>query len=112
MPASEVAWEQRIWTVAQMLMVASILWVGSSMLRISDSVARIEVKLEASAERLQILESAAAAGMNDRYRGQDARKDWDAQRQINETHASRLNAIVATIQDLRQRLDTLERRQR
>jgi hypothetical protein len=43
--ARETLWENRIWTATQTIMVAAMLWVGSTLLTLSNTVARIEERL-------------------------------------------------------------------
>lgn len=97
----ETTWEQRIWTVTQLMMVAVMLWVGSTVLRLSDSVARIETRLEYSVSRLATLEAAATTNITDRYRMKDAQQDWDRQAVRDKAQDERINALATTIQELR-----------
>jgi hypothetical protein len=106
----ESQWEQRLWTLTQILMVSAMLWVGSSVIKLSETVARIDQRLVAGAERLEILERAAAANMDDRYRGRDARSDWERQGQRDKLQDDRINAIVSSLQDLRNRIERAEGR--
>lgn len=41
----ESMWENRIWTVTQTMMVGAMLWVGSTLLQMSNTVARIEERV-------------------------------------------------------------------
>ena len=100
----ETTWEQRIWTIAQVGLVGATMWVGSTVLALTNAVTRIEVRLETAAERLTKLELAAAAGMDDRYRGRDARRDWEQQAKRDLAQDDRLNAQASAIQDLRHRI--------
>ena len=106
----ESQWEQRLWTLTQILMVSAMLWVGSTVIKLSETVARIDQRLLAGSERLELLERAATANMDDRYRGRDARTDWERQGLRDKAQDDRINAIVATLQDLRTRVDRTEGR--
>ena len=106
----ESQWEQRLWTLTQILMVSAMLWVGSTVIKLSETVARIDQRLLAGAERLELLERAAHANMDDRYRGRDARADWERQTLRDKAQDDRIQAVVSTLQDLRNRVDRAEGR--
>jgi hypothetical protein len=100
----ETTWEQRIWTIAQISLVGAMMWVASTVMALTQAVTRIEVRLETAGSRLSALETAATTGMDDRYRGRDAARDWDIQDKRDKTQDDRLNAQAAAIQDLRNRI--------
>jgi hypothetical protein len=106
----ESQWEQRLWTLTQILMVSAMLWVGSSVIKLSETVARIDQRLLAGSERLEILERAATANMDDRYRGRDARTDWERQGLRDKAQDDRINTLVSSLQDLRNRVERAEAR--
>jgi hypothetical protein len=106
----ETQWEQRLWTLTQVLMVSAMLWVGSTVITLSEVVARIDQRLIAGSERLEVLERAASASMDDRYRGRDARTDWERQGLRDKAQDDRINAIVSSLQDLRTRVERAEAR--
>jgi hypothetical protein len=82
-------------------MVSSMLWVGSSVLKMSETIARIDARLEYASLRLQQLEGSAVNAADDRYRGRDARRDWDAQSARDKAQDERITLLERTLKNAR-----------
>lgn len=87
--SGEQRWEPRIWTVAQTLLVAIMLWMGSTLLDVRESLARLEERIAQVLASAQVMQA--------------------AQSERDRLQEDRLNAISNSVQDVRMRVERLER---
>ena len=87
--SAEKRWEPRIWTVAQSLLVAIMLWMGSTLLDVRETLARLDERIN------QVLGAHRIA--------------TDAQSDRDRLQEDRLNGLTNSMQDVRSRVERLER---
>lgn len=67
----ERTWESRIWTIAQIALVAASAWIGTSVLAIREDVVRMQVLLQAQTKATDALERKLDVAAKDRWERQD-----------------------------------------
>ena len=68
-------------------------WAAISLVDIGESVAAQDVRWANVRESIGRLRDEVKAASEDRYTSTDARREWDRQRQINESNDRRLRAL-------------------
>jgi hypothetical protein len=100
----EMKWEGRIWTVLQVTLVSLVGWLTLDAINNRSIIAQTLVEHRYTNVRLEKIEATLERGIDDRYRGQDARRDWEAQALRDKAQDDRMNAQASAIQDLRNRV--------
>lgn len=85
--------EKHIQTIIAAVLLALVLWAGSTMLDVRDRMTKLEaggVALQAQVAALQVQLTAAS---DDRYRASDARRDFEARDRRMEKYEERLDRL-------------------
>jgi len=92
---SEIRWEGRLWTFFQIGMVALVGYLTMQAVDSQRLLAQIITEARYTNARLEKIEATIERGIDDRYRGTDARRDFDS--------------VTRTINALESRIRTIER---
>ena len=106
----EIKWEARVWTFFQIGLVALVGYLSMQAIEAQRVLTQMVTEHRYTNARLEKIEGTIERGIDDRYRGSDARRDFDAVNRAIAGIDARLRNIEKLDQHLAQEILEIQRR--